>query len=1144
MTETKPDKTKQRVSKYWRSLDELEQSSEFQEFLHREFPQAASEVPDGVSRRRWMQLMGASFTLAAVSGCRWETQKFAAFSERPEGYVPGTHTKFATSVELAGAPKHLLVTCYDGRPIKVEGNPEHPSSLGGTDSYSQALTLSLYDPDRQSVLLERDSRQTYSRTWTDFENAAQGIVGKLVETSGAGLAVLMQPTGSLSVAAGLANLFSKLPKASLYEYAPLSRGNELGGAEMAFGKPVRTHYKLAGTDVIACFDADLLGGFPETTAMARAFAKRREPNREKNAAGMNRLYCVESTFSTTGSTADHRLAVKSSDIAGMLASVRDAVAERLAGGTPQAPQGDGKADALPNYREAFAYALADDLAKSKGKGVVAVGPRQPAVAHAIAHEINAMLGNAGKTVVYSEEPAPVAKPGSLADLLGEIAAKRVDTLLILGGNPVYDAPADLDVAGQFASVTTTIHLSEYDNETSRACRWSLPEKHALEAWGDAPGWDGTVSVAQPLIEPLLGGRSAIEVLSLLADGPGADPQTLVRQAITQRLGGMTDRGWRQLLHDGFVKAEPATVTPTLTRGDFVPGPVAAQATAEDGGEALELVFTPSSHTYDGRFANNGWLQETPDFITKLTWDNAALINPVTAEKIGAKQGELLAIKTTDSRGETRELRVPAFLLPGQAEGSIALALGYGRTAAGHVGGLVSEDGDSPKTPFVVGQRGNWDWGALPIVGGLVGAVAAPVGANSYELRTSDAMYITTRVTAQPTGEPYLLATTQDHHAIDELGLEETVRRSGELIREDTLETYNDRPDFAKDVGAHVRDVELWNELTHDDNRAWGMAIDLNKCIGCTACSVACQSENNVPVVGKDQVARGREMHWIRIDRYFTGAEVRDADGEPVTEGMAGYLAGNAKIDFSNPRVAHQPVSCQHCETAPCEQVCPVAATVHSHEGLNDMVYNRCIGTRYCANNCPFKVRRFNFFHYTDRFDKANNEIMRLVMNPEVTVRSRGVMEKCTFCVQRIAKARIEAKVEGRPVRDGDVVTACQSACSTEAIAFGDLNDPTSKVAAWHKNEGAYTLRDGLRRKPRTKYLARVTNPHELLAPFVTAALPTKVNEPHDGHGGHGDGGHGHGDGDHGDHHSDTGKHAAATKRPRSRNPLGDLPIIA
>ncbi|MEN1681512.1 MAG: TAT-variant-translocated molybdopterin oxidoreductase [Planctomycetota bacterium] len=1130
---------------YWRSLEQLEGTEEFQEFVHREFPQAASEIPEGVSRRRWMQLMGASFTLAAAQGCRWETEKIHAFANRPEGYVPGTQTKFATTAEIAGSPRHLLVSCYDGRPIKVDGNAEHPSSAGGSDGYTQAMTLSLYDPDRQSKLIERGERSLFTRTWSEFEEFAAEVLEKLAPKSGAGLAVLMQPSSSLALADSLKRLIEKLPQTSVFQYAPLDRANELAGAEMAFGEPIRCHFDLSKADVIACFEADLLSSMPQSVKATREYAKRREPDTKKNPAGRNRIYAVESQFSVTGASADHRLALRACDIPAMLAEVRSAVEKRLAGETPSkpaavelpAPPEDGfyakspeAEGGLPEYSAAFAYALAEDLVQAKGKGLLVVGETLPAEAHAIAHEINTKLENAGAAVTYTKEPALLGETqvGDLAELIGDIAEKKVDTLLILGGNPVYDAPADSEFAEYLAKAPHTIHLSEYDNETSRACEWSLPQAHALESWDVFHAWDGAISTAQPLIDPLLDGRSAPEVLTMLAEGPGEmDGQAIVRQAVAAASeAAAEDEAWKKLLHDGFAEDTTwDTTTPALA------GP-AAEPPAAPKADTLELVFTASSHTYDGRFANNGWLQETPDPVTKLTWDNAALVSFETAKELGVKQGELLKLTVGEE-----ELLAPVFLQPGQAPGSIGLALGYGRTAAGRVGGMVNEDGSKARSEFVVGERGNWGRyplvQAIPGVSSLLVVPANPVGVDSYRLRTSASdrterpfgADIVLGVTAEPTGKSYELASTQNHHAIDELGLAETYRRSGDLIREGTLGTYEENPTFAKDLGAHVPEAELWDELSYNsqsgEGQAWGMVIDLNKCIGCNACSVACQAENNVPVVGKDQVLRGREMHWIRIDRYFVGSH--DA-----------------------PRMVHQPLSCQHCETAPCEQVCPVAATVHSVEGLNDMVYNRCIGTRYCANNCPFKVRRFNFFHYTDKFDQANNELMRLVMNPEVTVRSRGVMEKCTFCTQRISAARIQAKNEGRPIRDGDVVTACQDACNTDAISFGDLNDRSSKVAEMRENERAYTLLDGLRVKPRTTYLARVINPHPMLEPYLVLKKP----EPHAGHHGHGD--HGESHDEHHDHkhehggHKKNGKHGephVGSPKKQGRVAKLSLPIL-
>ncbi|TWT88865.1 Tetrathionate reductase subunit B precursor [Pseudobythopirellula maris] len=1029
-------------SRYWRSLDELDNTPQFQEFLAREFPVAASEFPAGVSRRRWMQLMGASFALAGAAGCRWETEKIVPFAERPEGYVPGASEHYATNISWAGEPKHLLVTKVDGRPIKIEGNPEHPASRGAADAYSQACTLSLYDPDRLSGVYKREGGKGFSKEWSDFEAFLAGR--REAFAGGAGLAVLFPPLESRSLFAAVDRLARQYPSARFYEHTPLSRENELAGAELALGERLRTHYRLADAKVIATFDCDLLGLAPDSLRAARDYAEGRDPD-----GVMNRLYSVESQFSTTGATADHRLPVKSSAIGGVLAMLRDRVKQLQA--DPSLVT-DEKIEGQPTV-EQFVDVLAGDLAKNAGAALVAVGPGQPAEVHAIAHEINSIVDAVGATVLYTSEPAPEAEIGSLADLTRSLNAGDVDTLFILDGNPAYDAPGDVAFAEAIGKAAHSVRLGLYEDETARLCEWALPETHPLEQWGDVIGWDGAVGVTQPMIEPLLGGLSKLGLLAKLAGDTAPNTERLVKDTIAEAVSGMDDDVWAKLLHDGLAgDFQPELVNLSLTGSDF-PAP---EAPAEG---ALELVFTPSSSTYDGRLANNGWMQEAPDFLTKLTWDNAAIVSPATANDLGLKQGELVRLTV----GETA-VNAPVYILPGQAAGSIGLALGYGRTAAGRVGGLLDARGKAERGKYANGILALW----LPVP-------ADPVGVDAYPLRSGAGGWFTTGVATQPTGKPYLLATTQDHHTIDQMGMEAIGDRTGVLVRGASQEYYEEHNDFAPrmshDVvighGEHAEPTEpLW-QLPSYDGHAWGMAIDLNKCIGCNACVVACQAENNIPVVGKDQVSRGREMHWIRIDRYFKGV----ANTEDATD----------PANFVNPEVAHQPVACQQCETAPCEQVCPVAATTHSDEGLNDMAYNRCIGTRYCGNNCPYKVRKFNYFRYTKELYEANNELMKLVINPEVTVRSRGVMEKCTYCTQRISAARIAAKNEARPIRDGEIQAACQQACATRAIDFGDLNDPESRVAKAHANPRAYGILTELMTKPRTNFLAKIRNPHPRLA---------------------------------------------------------------
>jgi molybdopterin-containing oxidoreductase family iron-sulfur binding subunit len=995
---------------YWRSLSQLENSPEFAEFLQREFPVAASEFPEGISRRRWLQLMGASLSLAAVSGCRWETEKIAEFGARPDGRIPGEPQYYATSIELAGMPRHLLVTCFDGRPIKVEGNPEHPESRGGTDVFAQAATLDLYDPDRSGQVRQRVQAQTFNKDWADFDARLGELVAQWQKSQGRGLAVLVQPTSSLTVHGLLEKLAKIYPQAGLYEYAPVSRASELAGSRLAFGQRLRTHYRLDQAQVIACFDADLLGAHPASIQYARDFIAGRNPE----AGSMSRLYAVESQFSITGVTADHRLPLRSAEIGAFLQALDGQIQHLLASEKkPEAGQTQTSSDEQANR---WLRVLAGDLVKNRGKCLVAVGPRQPAAVQAVGHAINAKLGNVGATVLYTPEPEPAVERADLGALVERMRSGEISAVCLIGGNPAYDAPADLKFAEALDKVETTIHLSPYYDETSQLCSWHLPQAHPLESWGDVLAFDGTVSVSQPLIEPLRGGRTAIEVLAQLCGDGQFEAQKLVRSAVEKRLGAsLSEDGWRRLLHDGFAaKSALAAIKPEL-RGqdgasDSAPKPADAAAAAP-----LELVFCASANVFDGRFANNGWLQETPGFLTKLTWDNAAILSPVTADELKVRHGSVIEL-TID--GQT--LEAPVYVLPGQARGSIGISLGYGRTAAGHVGGSAA-------------------------------AGISPVGCNAYRLRLSQTPEFTTTVTVKPTGKTYTLATTQDHHAIDKIGQAGIAERIGELVREATLADLQ-QPVREPPHQGHEEAPLLWKEVSYEGHHAWGMAIDLTKCIGCSACVVACQAENNVPIVGKEQVARGREMHWLRVDRYFRG--------EP-----------------ENPQVVTQPVACHHCENAPCEQVCPVAATVHSDEGLNDMVYNRCIGTRYCANNCPYKVRRFNFFNNAKQLEKPEFQLAQLAVNPEVTVRARGVMEKCTYCVQRIQRGKIASRPGRQPIPDGEIKAACQQACPTQAIEFGDLNQSESRVAQRHADARAYGMLAELHIKPRTKYLTRIRNPH-------------------------------------------------------------------
>jgi molybdopterin-containing oxidoreductase family iron-sulfur binding subunit len=614
---------------------------------------------------------------------------------------------------------------------------------------------------------------------------------------------------------------------------------------------------------------------------------------------------------------------------------------------------------------------------------------------------------------------------AIKTLAGEMRDGKIQSLVLLGGNPVYDAPADFQFAEALARVPARIHLSPYDNETSLKCTWHLPQSHYLESWGDARAYDGTYGIVQPLIAPLHDSRTAIDLVALLAGLGTAKGNDLVRETFQHLAGETWEAKWDIALESGLAadSAWPAA-TPNLVRQTPPADPGPPPDAAKPAHEKLEIVFCQDASVYDGRFANNSWLQEMPDPMTRLTWDTAALVSPATAAAIGVEHGTLVRLNFGG-----REVELPAYVMPGQSPGSVGLALGYGRIAAGKVGGHTQRE-------------------------------VPPVGVDVYPLRTSRAMHFAAGIAVIPTGKKYALATTQDHFAIDTAGMRARGQRVGELVREFTLDEYHEKskqdPHFARHA-EHLPELQsLWEEPNYDGRR-WGLTIDLSKCIGCGACVVACQAENNVPVVGKERVLRGREMHWIRVDRYYRG-------------------------DAANPKVVHQLVMCQHCENAPCEQVCPVAATVHSREGLNEMVYNRCVGTRYCSNNCPYKVRRFNFFNYRKDLEDPDNEVLKMVFNPEVTVRSRGVMEKCTYCVQRIQAAKIEAKNGRQPIRDGQIQTACQQVCPTQAIVFGDLgckdeNGLPSLVARLRQSDRAYEMLAELNVKPRTSYLARILNPN-------------------------------------------------------------------
>ena len=947
-----------------------------------------SQPPNDVSRRRFLQVMGASMALASASGCHWDTEEILPFQRRPEGRIPGTTRRFATSLECSGIAASLLVTSYDGRPIKIEGNPLHPLARGAATARSQACVLDLYDPDHSRGLVQFSEGAVYARSWKEFDPWFAGRSEALRAKKGAGLRILAEPSSSLALAAARRRLHELLPQARWVEWEPCARTNEIEGTRLAYGRALRVQPRIEQVNTLVCLDADIIGEHPAALANARAWAARRAPEEEH----VLRLWAVESALSLTGAAADQRLALRHEQILLFLLALEARLAGRKS------------ADSFGRFLEL----LAAELELQRGHSLIAVGPRQPAAVHALAQRINAALGNTGGTYFLTEEPEPAPDPAqALAGLVREIDSGAVEVLLVLGGNPVYDAPADLEFRRALHKVPLALHLSHARDETSRACTWHLPRAHALESWGDSASWDGTRCLQQPLIEPIFERRTPLELVAALC-GTQQSARELVRAAVAP---GASEGQWKRVLHDGFVEGSALPPVDAPLAQFALPEPAARANKRELANGELELVFAPDRQLHDGRSANNSWLQETPDPITKMTWGNAVWFSAETAAALGVEDSTLVRLRVG-----TRELECAATIVPGQAPGSVTLHLGHGRSAAGLVGGLEAEG-------------------------------VGTVGFDAYRLRTSDALDVVHALVVQPTGKRFALARTTDPAVTDALGRKEMEGRVEELVRERKLD------DFRKQPGSEPAQEHesLWPKPAADAVR-WGMAIDLNSCIGCNACSLACQAENNVPVVGREQVIRGREMHWIRVDRYFTGPEAA-------------------------PRVRFQPLTCQQCESAPCEEVCPVAATMHSAEGLNDMVYNRCIGTRYCANNCPFKVRRFNYFNYHKAIEAEGAEVQRMLYNPEVTIRHRGVMEKCTFCVQRIQAAKIHAKNEGRALGDGEIVTACQQTCPTQAIVFGDLADPKSRVARLHAEVRGYGLLAELKLGTRTTFLEKLVNPH-------------------------------------------------------------------
>jgi molybdopterin-containing oxidoreductase family iron-sulfur binding subunit len=1062
-----------------------------------EFPTGAMEWTDEVSRRHFLTLMGASLALVGAAGCNVRpapARKIVPYTTQPEQITPGVPLFFATAHPLAGYGTGILVRSNEGRPTKIEGNPDHPSSLGGTDAIAQASLLDLYDPDRSQAPTRNGQPVGYTQV---IQAVRKELYISGEPKKNLRLRIVTETLTSPTLASLLNQVLADFPQAKWVVHEPVDRDNVRAGSQLAFGRLVHTIYDFTQADVVLALDADFLGAGPGHVRYARDFARRRKV-RQQTQDGvrpeqMNRLYAVESMPTSTGAVADHRLALPSSMIESFL---RDLAREL---GLPNVPP----SGPLPPLVQSSVRPIAQDLRQRNGRIAIVVGDHLPPTVHALAHALHQYLKAVGQTVRYTEpvEVLPVAdRLIDLKTLVQEMQQKQVDALLILSSNPAYTAPADVPFAEAIRSVPFKLHLGTHQDETAVLCEWHVPEAHYLETWGDIRGHDGTVTIQQPLIAPLYGGKSAIELLADITAAPYREGYDIVKEYWRRRFAaekrtGLFEEFWQESVRRGTVAgSEAATITPTL-RSEWMAKASVPPAAPLEG--QFELNFRPDPLLYDGRYANNGWLQECPKPVTRMTWDNAVYMSPNTAQKLGVNVsfrwtgGEhgRAEVTVVELKYRDRTVRAPAWILPGHADGVLTVHLGFGRTRAGrHVA-------SAPHEPNAQGQ---------------------PVrGFNAYALRTSDAPWGGRGATVVRTGQTYFLACVQGRWYSTQRDPISGMEMDRKPVRYGTLDDYRRLPQFAKIPPMATGEWELINEnvpmpkgyehqqhpshghgdpghqhppagdhhhaehapqgqeghhdprlhpltmyqptetlapqLRPEQRRRWAMAVDLSACSGCSACVIACVSENNIPVVGKTEVTRGRLMHWINIDRYYVGPEDKP-------EQLQTYF---------------QPRMCVQCENAPCEVVCPVGATVHSSDGLNDMAYNRCVGTRYCSNNCPYKVRRFNFLTYAD----WSTNSLKLGRNPEVTVRSRGVMEKCTFCVQRIRYAEIVAEREGRTIRDGEIVTACQAACPSGAIVFGDLNDPDSVVSRWKKEPTNYGLLAELNTRPRLTYLAALRNPN-------------------------------------------------------------------
>ena len=955
---------------FWRTLDEAAETVELKEYVEQEFPGLSGQIPEGTDRRSLLKVMAASLAMAGAAACTKQPKELIVpYVRQPENLVLGLPLFYATAMTTGGYARGLLVESHLNRPTKVEGNADHPASLGSTTIFEQASTLSLYDPDRSETVMKEGRISNWSEFTGRFSTEAQAIATR----KGEGLAVLTGATTSPTLISQMNALMTQWPGTKWYVHEPSANPAVASAAKKMAGKPAIVTYDLSKADVIVSLESDFLNCGPAAMLYARQFSAKKAIDGGQTPV---RLYAIESSPSVSGSLADHHISVKSSSI--------PAIAYQLA-------KACGVSAPESGAPLGWVAAIADDLKNSKGRCVVIAGDYQPESVHLAAHAINAALGNAGSTVKLLGAVEP-DNTHTLEELVGDLNSGHVEDLLILGVNPVYSAPVSLNFEAAIRKARLVVRLGQFFDETSRWSHWHVPEAHYLETWSDARAFDGTVTIMQPLIEPLYGGKSAHELVTILLGKPDQSSHEVVKAYWQGENKGDFDTTWKTSLHNGFMQG---TASPVLEGSAGVALPALSTSEAN-----FEIVFRPDPTIGDGYWANNGWLQELPKPQTKVTWENTVYVSLKDAEQQKLASGDVVKI-TVNGKSTSG----PVFVLPGHAQGSASVFFGYGRDNSGRVG--------------------------------------SKIGYNAYAIQDSATPFVAAGSIAK-TGEKIHLANVQEMQTMAER----------EPVRAAEFSEYKKHPNFpTMDEPTVPAELTLYPNQWPYEGYKWGMTIDLNTCTGCSACIIACQAENNIAVVGKDQVIRGRHMHWIRVDRYYSG-----------------------NGDLDNPEMYNQPVPCMHCENAPCEVVCPVAATVHSNEGINQMVYNRCVGTRYCSNNCPYKVRRFNFYLYSD----WQTESMYGMRNPDVSVRSRGVMEKCSYCIQRIQEAKISTEKENRRVRDGEILTACQQVCPTQAIAFGDLNDPNAQVAKQQGLPRNYGLLDDLNTRPRTTYLGTVRNSNEAL----------------------------------------------------------------